>query len=673
MFESWHSFPLVRILLPFAAGILIADQSGWSCQIPFLILVLLLLTLWSATALSIRQSNAYGMAWLLWVGLAGTTFLSLHQPHAAMDHWVHTGMADREETPDWAGQVRDLTLSGQWIRINMDVDSVIVANRPVPVSGRLLVYLDAEQNREVAIGQTIRFTGRPAPVMPPSDPYGFDWRRYQFVRGVTHQVFVRGQADAADDAFSWRTALGETRQQIQGSLTRLVRDTTAHQLLAALMLGARDELGDEVNQAYQSSGAVHILAVSGLHVGLVAGFSLLLFGFLWPGRRNSWQVALPTVLLVWTYIALTGAADSALRAGVLFSFLLLGRALSRHAEALNLLAGAALLLLLINPWMIFHVGFQLSVMAVAGIVVLHPLIFRSWTPPDRISRFFWNLAAITLAAQAATLMLSLYYFHQFPTYFLLSGLFVVPLSGLLLGSGWLTIFLDLFHSELAAWVAWIPELTARVMNALVFGIAHLPGALSFGWAPAIWWTCLVPLAVGALLYAIRMKQSRAFLVAGVALILGLALDVADRVQQRRQVEWGVIRRMGHAPEAFVRQGSDGLLIDLSGERSELERVTLPGYGRVWLVPRWLDLKFGGFEKDDAVLTFGEESLSWGDRSVARTHLAIGRPSGEKGVQKTETLLLPWNMPPWEKQAWRDLDPGELVDLREHGAWIRSFR
>lgn len=118
--------------------------------------------------------------------------------------------------------------------------------------------------------------------------------------------------------------------------------------------------------------------------------ALFLVSFLWPSRRHSWIVVLPVILLVWAYVFLTGAADSALRAGVLFSFLLLGRAMKRYGEGLNLLAGAVLLLLLLDPFMIFHVGFQLSALAVAGILVLQPLIFQSWLPPGAASRRFFG-------------------------------------------------------------------------------------------------------------------------------------------------------------------------------------------------------------------------------------------------------------------------------------------
>ncbi|MCF8238436.1 MAG: ComEC family competence protein [Saprospiraceae bacterium] len=670
MFESWHPYPLVRLLLPFVAGILIADNLQWSCPITLLICFLLSLTLWSQLSLSPRQNRAYGFAWLVWVSLAGTTFLACHHPYQAADHWVFTPVAVAESPPQWSGKIRDLATTDRWQRVTLDVDSLTLDDRPYAVSGRLLAYLDAAQNQGFQVGQTIHFTGRPAPLPPPSDPFGFDWRRYQYVRGVTHQVFVRGPAHFDEIQDSWRSVLNDTRQHIQSSLTELIQDTTARQLLSALMLGARDELGDGVNQAYQASGAVHILAVSGLHVGLVAGFALILFGFFWPSRRNSWMVALPTVLLVWLYIGLTGAADSAMRAGVLFSFLLLGRALSRYAEPLNLLAGAALLLILIDPWMIFHVGFQLSVMAVAGIVVLHPLIFRAWTPPDRISRFFWNLASITLSAQVATVMISLFYFHQFPTYFLLSGLFVVPLSGLLLGSGWIMILLHLLPGEVAVWIAWIPETTAQIMNALVFGIANMPGALTLGWSPAVWWALLLPFIVGTILYAWRMAHSRAFILGAIALIFGLILDIGHQVKLQGQVEWGVVQRQGAGMEVWFRNGGDGLLLDLYGQRDALERVFLPGYGTVWLVPGNLDLRFGDLVKQDATLTFSEKSLSWGQQPYGQTHLGLGRPAVEKMNPETPTILLPWKMPPWERRAWQDLEPTELINLRDHGAWIQ---
>ena len=671
MFTHWHPFPMVRLVLPFSAGLLLADQSDWSCPLPLLLASLLLLTALSVLDLAPLMRQIYGICWFLWVILAGTSWLALHHPAGDRDHWQHQV---RDQTARWTGSIREVRHNERWQRLVLEVQGAQTAQtRHQDLSGRLLVYVPVELSGERKPGEVVAFTGRPEPVPPTSDPYGFDWKRYLFLRGVEYQVFLRDSLEVVDTGSTWLARFSAFRAHLEAKLTELIPDDQARQLLQAILLGARDDLGDDLNQAYQASGAVHILAVSGLHVGLVAGGCLFLLGWLMPGRRRHWMVALPTVCMVWVYILLTGAADSALRAGVLFTFLILGRALSRYAEAINLLAAAVLLLLLWDPWMIFHVGFQLSVMAVAGILLLQPLIVRSWVPPDRVIRFFWNLTAVTLAAQIATVFLSLYYFHQFPVYFLLAGWFVVPLSGVVLASGWAILLLEHLLPGLAMSLAWIPAGLATVMNALVFAIASLPGALSTDWSPAAWWAILVPVAAGMMIYALVYRKAGVVLMSLATLVLGLGLDVQALMKRQDQVQWGVVRRQGQGLEVVLREQGGTVLLDLSGERQVVEQQSLNGYGPTWLIPAPLDFTFGSFHKSGSVISRGGRQFAWDQPTSADVFLASSRyPGPRECIDEGSLVLLPWQMKPWHRKAWVQAGVDSILDLRQHGYWIEDL-
>ncbi len=668
MFESWHPYPLVRILLPFALGILASDFLHWSCPPGVLIFLLTSLSFWSRRSLRPADTHLLGVFLLIWLGLAGTTYPTLFRAETHSSHWTRIDLSSSDLFPEFSGQIRSVSHRGHWQRLTLAVKSLSIDDKPNDVCGLLLVYMPEEGSKPLQEGQFISFSGMPSVIQPPSDPFGFDWRRYNQLRGISYQVFLKKQPVLLVKNTNWRSTISSTRTSIQHQLDATISDTLARQLLSAIMLGARDEMGPEVSQAYQASGAVHILAVSGLHVGLVAGMAMILLGFLWPSRRHHWFISLPVILLVWAYILLTGAADSALRAGVLFTFLLLGKSMRRYGEGLNLLAGAVLLLLIIDPRMIFHVGFQLSVLAVGGIIVLHPLIFRAWTPPGRVIGFFWNLTAVTLAAQAATLVISLYYFHQLPVYFLLSGLFIVPLSGLLLGSGWGLILIHGLFAGVAQGLAWIPETLAKLMNAFVFSIASLPGSISTGWSPAVWWAFLAPVIIASLLYAFRY-EGRGLIPGMIALALGLGLDVGVLFQQRTIHEWGVIRRQGEGVELMVRHQGDCLLMDLSGERTELQRVNLPGYGSTWLTPNELDIDFGPVVKRGQVLSWSQEKLSWGSKILAPIHVCQGRPKASPNNQLPSLVLLPWGMRFKDRLAWQESTEGEQIDLRDNGYWV----
>lgn len=603
--------------------------------------------------------------------LAGTSWLKLHHPLEGIRHWQHQ---INDTTAVWQGSIREVRQGERWQRLTVEIDKAQVG--PVwkeNLHGKMLVYVPAQQAEARVPGEVVTFSGRPTPVPPAGEPFGFDWKRYLFVRGIMHQVFLKEAIEVLDSGSAWLARFSRARSQLEGQLDHLIPEARSRQLLQAILLGARDDLGEDLNQAYQASGAVHILAVSGLHVGLVAGCCLFLLGWLLPGRRRQLVVALPTVLMVWAYVLLTGAADSALRAGVLFSFLILGRALYRYAEAINLLAAAVILLLLYNPWMIFHVGFQLSVLAVAGILLLQPMIFRAWVPPDRVTRFFWNLTAVTLAAQLATLFLSLYYFHQFPVYFLLAGWFVVPLSGAVLAGGWAILLLHQILPGLALTLAWIPSGLATIMNALVFAIASLPSALSTDWSPASWWAVLVPICAGTLIHGWVRRQASGLILAMSALALGLGLDAWAAYERQALVQWGVVRRQGHGQEILLREEGAAALLDLTGERQMVELQTLPGYGPAWLIPGSIDFQFGSFHKSGATIRRGARHFGWDDGVSSDILLAPPRyPARQENIDTARLVLLSWQMKPWHRKAWSSAEADSVLDLRQHGYWIEDL-
>ena len=260
--------------------------------------------------------------------------------------------------------------------------------------------------------------------------------------------------------------------------------------------------------------------------------------------------------------------------------------------------------------MIFHVGFQLSVMAVAGILLLQPLIVRSWVPPDRVIRFFWNLTAVTLAAQIATVFLSLYYFHQFPVYFLLAGWFVVPLSGVVLASGWAILLLEHLLPGLAMSLAWIPCQPGHRDECPGLCHCQFAGCPLHGLVTAAWWAILVPVAAGMMIYALVYRKAGVVLMSLATLVLGLGLDVQALMKRQDQVQWGVVRRQGQGLEVVLREQGGTVLLDLSGERQVVEQQSLNGYGPTWLIPASLDFYIWLVSQIRSVISQGGRQFAW---------------------------------------------------------------
>jgi competence protein ComEC len=303
-------------------------------------------------------------------------------------------------------------------------------------------------------GEVWLVRGQPAPAKAPLNPGEFDYRRYLAYHQIYHQQFIHPdqyrQVTFLPPSYVRAVSLRAARV-LDGVFRRYIPTKREYAMASALVLGLKDDIDQETKQAYANTGTTHIMAVSGLQVGLLFGLITWalqrLFGGA-PGFRY-WSAGVG-LAVIWSYTLVTGCSASVLRAAVMFSFIIVARVSERQSRMYNTLAVAAFVLLCYDPYLLADVGFQLSFLAVLSIVYLQPLISgwfdfkniaarrqRPWQPrPVRklwqaagwSADAVWQATALTLAAQVATFPLGLYYFHQFPLSFLLSNLVAVPLS-----------------------------------------------------------------------------------------------------------------------------------------------------------------------------------------------------------------------------------------------------
>ncbi len=257
------------------------------------------------------------------------------------------------------------------------------------------------------------------------------------ILGVYKQLNIsNGQFETLNNSpKSLRSYAGKLRDQIIINLKKQNFSKDELSVIQALFLGQRQELSPELQQNYASAGVIHILAVSGLHVGIIL---LLLNSAL--KFMDRWKYGKPTKTLfllisLWGFALIAGLSPSVVRAVSMFSFVAIGMQLNRRTSILNTLFASLLILLLINPFYLFQVGFQLSYSAVFAIVVFQPAIMRIINTENKFFSYLWKIASVTLAAQIGVLPLSLYYFHQFPGLFLASNILILPFMGLILAAG----------------------------------------------------------------------------------------------------------------------------------------------------------------------------------------------------------------------------------------------
>lgn len=282
---------------------------------------------------------------------------------------------------------------------------------------------------------------------PSLNPHQFNYKKYLAKQGIYHQVFVnKHQFKIVDKrSFSLYGLASKVRVEIQKSLIKYNFKEEEYAVINALLLGQRQDVSKELINDYSRAGAIHILAVSGLHVGIVLLILNWLFKRLDTSKVGRFSKTILIITLLWMFAFIAGLSASVVRAVTMFTFVAIGQSFKRKRIVEHSLIASMFLLLLIKPLFLFDVGFQLSYLAVFGIIWVQPRLYGLWEPKIVVLDKGWQLFTVSIAAQMGVLPISLYYFHQFPGLFLLSNLVIIPFLGTILIGGIIVIFLSLFE------------------------------------------------------------------------------------------------------------------------------------------------------------------------------------------------------------------------------------
>ena len=316
------------------------------------------------------------------------------------------------------------------------------------VTGKSLLNVNKDSTKQLLKVDEI-FISRASfkELVPPFNPYQFVYVHYLQKQQIYNQLFVN-DSELLNVSNHKHTIYGyaaKLREHIQSKLKHYQFTNDEYAIISALLLGQRQDISKEIYDSYSQAGAIHILAVSGLHVGIV----LLLLNYLLKPleflKRGKYLKMGVIVILLWCFAIVAGLSASVTRAVTMFTIIAIAMHLKRPTNIYNTLAISAFVLLLIKPNFLFDVGFQLSYMAVLAIVIIQPMLYKLYIPRYKVVDLFWNVFTVTLAAQFGVIPLSLYYFHQFPGLFFLSNLVIIPFLGIILGFGIVVILLSSFN------------------------------------------------------------------------------------------------------------------------------------------------------------------------------------------------------------------------------------
>ncbi|WP_407515843.1 ComEC/Rec2 family competence protein [Tamlana fucoidanivorans] len=359
------------------------------------------------------------------------------------------------------------------------------------------------------------------PLKSPLNPYQFDYRNYLNKKYIYHQLFCNEAALFQVQSDS-KTLLGHAnniRNFINKKLSLYHFKANELAIINALFLGQRQDISKETYANYAKAGAIHILAVSGLHVGIILMILNFIFKPLERFRHGRFIKTVFILFLLWCFAFIAGLSPSVTRAVTMFSIVAIAMNLKRATNIYNTLAISMFIILLFKPLYVFDVGFQLSYLAVFAIVTIDPWLYGLWRPKYKLVLLYWHTLTVTIAAQIGILPISLYYFHQFPGLFFISNLIIIPILGLILGFGLFIILLASFNL-LPQWIATCFAHVIDFMNRAVGWIAHqesfLFEAISFNLLH-VFFAYLIIIALTRLLIK-RTFRSVYFILASVLII-----------------------------------------------------------------------------------------------------------------------------------------------------------
>lgn len=422
------------------------------------------------------------------------------------------------------------------------------------------------------ISDIILFHGELCSPESPKNPGEFDYASYLRSKGISFTCFLDPGdwiTTGRNNRFSLMITGLELREKIWMRISAVQPDNPNLDILCALTLGSKDLLDKETKEAFILTGTMHVLAVSGLHVGLIYMVisALLIFVRRLPGGGILFFFIV--ISFLWLYALITGMCPSVIRSVIMFSFVILGKTLRKETSVYNSVFLAGFLSLLCRPAWLNDPGFQLSYSAVLAIVFFQPRIFSVFSVKNRLLKWVWELLTVSIAAQLGTLPISLYYFHRFPPYFLMANLIVIPVVTVIL-AGFIVQLLSLFIPFVFTLVSKFILLLTGILNESVRIIGQLPSPgfeNLFILKIQMWLFILIILTVVFFL----LYRQKHWIIFNLILIL-FSVSVNNlRLWKRNTTDYFIVYHIPRYFAAGMYSSGNGIIL-LSSERNEDQEV-----------------------------------------------------------------------------------------------------
>ena len=467
-------FPLARITIGFILGILFAFYLQPSISAVFIALITsvsIFILFYFLSKKRNQLSLYFGVGTYFLSFIIGISTQIAHTDYFQKSNYIHNTAIF--EQPHFISltireKMKSSPFSDRYLAIVNHIDQK-------EQTGRIILNIQNDSLHHVLqVGNSLLIKGTLTKNKPPNNPNQFDYGKYL----ENKQIYAQLYADVADikigteiekDIWYYSSKL---RTRIIRNLEKNNFNKTELNVAIALIMGQQQDISPEIIRDYQFAGAVHILSVSGLHIGFILIFVTFILKPIPNTKRGSFIKLITILISLSMFGIIAGLAPSVVRSVTMFSFVAIGNHLRRSVNIYHTLLVSVLLILLFEPSFLFDVGFQLSYIALFFIIWLQPLLSSIWTPKYKVSKYIWDILTVSFAAQIGTLPLSIYYFHQFPGLFFVTNLIIIPFLSIIMILGVLVMLsaafniIPLFLSQLLEW-------SIYYLNKIINAIASL--------------------------------------------------------------------------------------------------------------------------------------------------------------------------------------------------------
>jgi competence protein ComEC len=571
-------FPIIRVTLALILGLFLAENMSLNGAFVWVVNGVVFVFFVFVSLLSRRFKRLKWMAGLfLWIqGISWGLLTSLvHDPSQNGTHIVHQSAGEARFGIHLILKER-LKPSQKTTRYVAEV--VQWGHRPA--TGNVIVQIPRTMSMATCqLEGVYRVHGSWSPAVSMSNIGGFNYGAYLLHKQCYGTIYVHKMQLVHVPKDNFQAAIHRFHERIRHHLRQGNLGEQETSLVMALLFGQQQDLDRTLVSDYQNAGAVHILSVSGLHVG----FILLLVQFILGGLPNHrWQFrvfkAVVVIGCLLLFGALAGWAPSVLRAVLMCVLVTIAQQLNRPSLVMHALFVSLFLLLLFQPIYIWDVGFQLSYLALFAILWIQPSLKKFWSPQHKWVQYVWDIVTVSLAAQLGTVPLSLYYFHQFPLLFLLTNLIVLPLLTVVMALSLLAVLFSIWI-PCPVWVATLLQWVLNLMNTLINWVSAVPGGVIRQFPCSIWQAMamlILVLAVGFYLQNPKRTQLKVLLLLW---LLIPCVGMVEAIQLASSAEF-VVFQVPKETLLVHRFGQSARVYQLSNKSPALVANTLFDYKRV---------------------------------------------------------------------------------------------